>query len=62
MTTQNLYWINEAVKLAQHNVLYQAGGPFGCIIVKDKQIIGVGTNKVTSLKDPYCSCRNISYS
>ena len=28
------------------------GGPFGCIIVKDNEIISEGSNKVTSTNDP----------
>jgi len=28
------------------------GGPFGCVIVKDDQIISEGSNKVTSTNDP----------
>lgn len=40
--------IEEAVK----SVLEDKGGPFGCIIVKDGQIIATGNNKVTSTNDP----------
>ena len=29
-----------------------AGGPFGCVIVKENKIIAEGSNKVTSLNDP----------
>ena len=29
-----------------------AGGPFGCVIVKDNKIIAEGLNKVTSSNDP----------
>ena len=29
-----------------------AGGPFGCVIVKDNKIIAEGSNKVTSSNDP----------
>ena len=29
-----------------------AGGPFGCVIVKDNKIISEGSNKVTSTNDP----------
>lgn len=30
------------------------GGPFGCVIVKDGQIIGMGHNEVIKMNDPTC--------
>lgn len=41
-----------ALKMARESMDNQKGGPFGCIIVKDHQIIGRGTNEVTSSNDP----------
>ena len=34
------------------NSAHNAGGPFGCVIVKDDKIIAEGSNKVTSSNDP----------
>lgn len=41
-----------AIQKAIKGVMSDEGGPFGCIIVKDGQIIGKGNNKVTSTNDP----------
>ena len=41
-----------AIKLAQHGVRENEGGPFGCIIVKGETIVGRGNNRVTSTNDP----------
>ncbi|SEM18875.1 guanine deaminase [Mesobacillus persicus] len=41
-----------AVQLALDNVRGNTGGPFGAIVVKDGEIVGVGQNNVTRLKDP----------
>ena len=43
--------MNEAIALARYSVNNQ-GGPFGAVIVKDRQIIGRGSNQVTSHNDP----------
>lgn len=40
--------ISNAIKGMKNN----EGGPFGCVIVKDGEIIGKGNNKVTSTNDP----------
>ena len=41
-----------AIELAQASVDSNAGGPFGCVIVRDGKIVGVGVNRVTSTNDP----------
>jgi guanine deaminase len=41
-----------AIKLALNNVRQQTGGPFGAIVVKDGEVVGRGSNLVTSLNDP----------
>jgi guanine deaminase len=41
-----------AIELAQAGVDSNAGGPFGCVVVKDGNIIGEGVNQVTSTNDP----------
>ena len=45
-------FMNEAVKAALQGMENNEGGPFGCIVVKDGEIIGRGNNKVTSTNDP----------
>jgi tRNA(Arg) A34 adenosine deaminase TadA len=42
----------EAVKTALIGMKNNEGGPFGCVVVKDGEIIGKGNNKVTSTNDP----------
>jgi tRNA(Arg) A34 adenosine deaminase TadA len=44
--------MSEAVKAALKGIRNNEGGPFGCIVVKDGEIIGRGNNKVTSTNDP----------
>jgi tRNA(Arg) A34 adenosine deaminase TadA len=51
MTREEKFML-EAIKLAEYGVHQNCGGPFGCIVVKDDQIIGKGYNKVTSKNDP----------
>ncbi|WNQ12476.1 nucleoside deaminase [Paenibacillus aurantius] len=41
-----------AVRLATDNVTSSHGGPFGCVIVRDGQVIGTGVNEVTAHYDP----------
>ena len=41
-----------AIDLAVAGVAAGLGGPFGCVIVKDGQIVGRGANEVTSTNDP----------
>ncbi len=45
-------YMNEAVKAALKGIIANEGGPFGCVIVKNGEIIGRGNNKVTSTNDP----------
>ena len=41
-----------AIDLARQGMLEGRGGPFGCVIVKGDEIIGAGSNSVTSFNDP----------
>jgi guanine deaminase len=52
MQRTNQEFMGEAVKAALKGMQHNEGGPFGCIIVKDGEIIGRGNNKVTSTNDP----------
>lgn len=42
----------EAIKLSIESVTKHNGGPFGCVIVKNGEIIARGHNKVTANNDP----------
>ena len=44
--------MHEAILLSQQGMINNEGGPFGCIIVKDDQVVGRGNNKVSSTNDP----------
>src|SRR6202161_2793594 len=41
-----------AIQLSLENVRTGSGGPFGCVIVKDGNIVAEGVNKVTATNDP----------
>jgi len=45
-------FMHEAIRLAHTNLKKNAGGPFGCVIVKDGKILARGSNSVTNLNDP----------
>lgn len=44
--------MRRAIELAAEGMKTNAGGPFGCIIVKDGVVISEGFNRVTSQNDP----------
>ena len=46
------YFMQKAIDLAIEGMNSNQGGPFGCIIVKNGEIVGKGYNKVTSTNDP----------
>lgn len=48
----NLKFMLRAIQLSKESVEHGNGGPFGCVIVKNGEIIGEGSNKVTSTNDP----------
>ena len=50
MTSKNNFMLR-AIELSI-NSANSTGGPFGCVIVKDNEIIGEGSNKVTFSNDP----------
>ncbi len=52
MTEQDKKFMQEAIRLSRKGMQSNEGGPFGCVIVKDDQIIGRGNNQVTSTNDP----------
>ncbi|KAB7730284.1 tRNA-specific adenosine deaminase [Rudanella paleaurantiibacter] len=63
------YFMREAIRLAREGMNAGKGGPLGSIIVKDGQIVGRGSNEVTSTNDPTAhaevvairdACRNLN--
>lgn len=51
MTREEKYMM-EAIALSKKAIENNEGGPFGCIIVRDDEIIGRGNNKVIIENDP----------
>jgi tRNA(Arg) A34 adenosine deaminase TadA len=45
-------FMREAAALARENIEKGRGGPFGAVIVREGNVIGRGTNLVTSANDP----------
>jgi tRNA(Arg) A34 adenosine deaminase TadA len=44
--------MREAIKLAEEGMHGGRGGPFGCVVVRQGEIVGRGQNRVTSTNDP----------
>ena len=49
--SNNSKFMLKAIELSIHSAKTK-GGPFGCVIVKDNQIIAEGNNQVTASNDP----------
>lgn len=52
MSEFNEQFMKRAIELAREGMDGGKGGPFGCVVVKDGQIIAEGNNRVTSTNDP----------
>ncbi len=52
MTEGDQKFMRRAIALALEGVDDNGGGPFGCVVVKNGEIIGEGHNQVTSANDP----------
>lgn len=52
MTDNHEKFMRRAIELARSGMEAGAGGPFGCVIVRDGEIVGEGSNSVTSTNDP----------
>lgn len=53
MTTDDIRrYLERAVALAREGMTASKGGPFGCVVVKDGQVLAEGYNRVTSDQDP----------
>ena len=50
--SNDVKYIREAIEMARQGMDLGDGGPFGCVIVKDGQVVGRGNNRVTSSNDP----------
>ena len=50
--TREEKFMMEAIALSGNGLRNNEGGPFGCVVVKDDQIVGRGNNRVTSANDP----------
>jgi tRNA(Arg) A34 adenosine deaminase TadA len=48
----NENFLLRAVELSRQGMQSMQGGPFGCVIVKNNEIVGEGCNQVTTLNDP----------
>jgi len=46
------YFMREAIRLADEGMLCGNGGPFGCVIVRNGEIVGRGNNCVLAANDP----------
>lgn len=44
--------MKRAIELARTGMENNEGGPFGCVVVKDGEIIAEGNNRVTTSNDP----------
>jgi guanine deaminase len=60
MTTKTMYMLTQrgkeflerAIQLSRQGMQEGHGGPFGCVIVRDDEIVGEGCNMVISSNDP----------
>lgn len=52
ITPQEKKFLERAIELSRKGMKDGQGGPFGCVIVKDGEIVGEGNNSVTSTNDP----------
>ena len=52
MNPEHEKFMTRAIELARSGADQNIGGPFGCVIVRDGEIVGEGNNRVTSDLDP----------
>lgn len=50
--TREEKFMKEAIALSHEGMVTNEGGPFGCVVVKNNEIVGRGNNKVISENDP----------
>lgn len=46
------FYLEKAIALSRAGMYDERGGPFGCVIVRGDEIVGEGSNEVTSSNDP----------
>lgn len=52
MSEMHENFMRRAIELARNGMESNEGGPFGCVIVRNGEIVGEGNNCVTSTNDP----------
>lgn len=52
LNSKQIEFLERAIEVAQEGMEKGMGGPFGCVIVKNEEIIAEGCNQVTSTNDP----------
>jgi guanine deaminase len=52
MSEKDILYLQQAIALAREGVENGLGGPFGCVIVRNDEVVGEGCNGVTSTNDP----------
>jgi guanine deaminase len=52
LTPDEYRFLQRAIALSKQGMENGEGGPFGCVIVRNYEIVGEGNNKVTSSNDP----------
>jgi tRNA(Arg) A34 adenosine deaminase TadA len=48
----DLRFLHEAIRLSKEKMEAGEGGPFGAVVVRDNEIVGMGWNRVPSTNDP----------
>jgi guanine deaminase len=51
-TEEQKAFMKMAIDLSSSGMLSGKGGPFGCVVVKDGKVIGIGSNSVLETNDP----------
>jgi guanine deaminase len=52
LTEKQVVFLEKAIELSRSGMIDGHGGPFGCVITRNDEIIGEGYNRVTSMNDP----------
>jgi guanine deaminase len=52
ITEKDSRYLRQAIALAREGIEAGRGGPFGCVVVRGEEVIGQGSNGVTSTNDP----------